>query len=402
MSAGAGVIALILGTFSFHVVMLGIEVVLSLVIIGLLVWHKKTGNDFLKKEARQFMFYISMTYASAHFFLTATTIFTLSFYPEFMVFLGQALTYPLLWVLNMILLRLGTLAIFWYGWDNFFGKPIHYIAGIVYALAGLIWIYFYMVLLGFMNYPSGLESISPLVIDNAKLYANPTIWSLLFTIVFAAIAVTLFILTFIYAVRLKRGEGDKKTYETLFTIGLKGGLIAFALFIPSLLWYLFTLKKYSNLKYTNIVGFVFGETAASKDLSWMFIIILVLILVTVGVGLKLVFVDFKDGISFENKVTYYLSLALAPIAGLIFEFVFFLNFLSQNPYFIVAPDLVSELPMIVVPDSLNGAAAVLDVYALTIFAGIPLFLAFLSLLYFIFSGRATSDKHTVGKTAWDL
>ena len=211
MAAGAGIIALILATFSFHVVMLGIEVVLSLVIIGLLIWHKKTGNEFLKKEAKQYMLYISMTYASAHFFLTATTIFTLSFYPEFLVLTGQALTYPLLWVLNMVLLRLGMLAVFWYGWDKFFGKPLHYISGIVYALAGLAWIYFYMVLLGFMSYPDGLVSIDPLVMDNAKLYVNPTIWSLLFTIVFGAIAVTLFILTFIYAIRLKRGEGDKRT-----------------------------------------------------------------------------------------------------------------------------------------------------------------------------------------------
>ena len=85
-----------------------------------------------------------------------------------------------------------------YGWDIFseMRRIIH--AG-VFAIAGVIWVYFYMVLLAFMNYPYGLDSYDPIIVmDVPKLFVNPTVWSLMATIVFGALVVTMFILVLVY------------------------------------------------------------------------------------------------------------------------------------------------------------------------------------------------------------
>ena len=56
----------------------------------------------------------------------------------------------------------------------------------------------------------------------------------------------------------------------------------------------------------------------------------------------------------------------------------------------VDSDLVDAYPFLNVKVGINPRAASLDVYAIAIFALIPLFLAFGSLLYYLFSGKLES------------
>ncbi len=399
VAADFGVMALILATFSMHVVMFGIEVILSLVVLGLLIYNRKTGDENALKVAYDYMLYISMTYASAHFFLTATTVFTLTFYPTFLILTGQALFYPLLWIFVALLFRLALIAWLYYGWFDFDATK-RLVFSILFSLAGVVWIYLYMTLLAFMNTPDGLVSTDPMVIDNVRLFLNPTILPLLLTVVFGAGAVTLFILVFIYTGKLKKEENE--FYSKLNVIYLKVGYYLFLLFIPSLLAYIFSLRTHSEHKFKNMVGWVFAQDAPTVDFGWMFFIILLLVVVALAVTSILVFKYAKEGLDLNDKVQYYMLMILGPVSAIIFEMVFLLNLISQNPYLIVAPELAADVPAIVTTTAVNDIANVTDVTSLAIFAMTPLFLAFLSLMYFIFSGRAHAKEDPNFKSAAQL
>ncbi len=402
MSATTGMLTIILTAFSFHVVMLGIEVILSLYILGMVYLSNKNNDKELLSEAHLFMNYIIMTYASAHFFLTATTVFVLSFFPDFLVLAGRILFYPLLWVFFMLLLRLAMVSWTWYGWNKWVGTWVHTTVLSLFALAGVLWVYFYTTLLGFMNYTYGLVSISPLVVESGKLFVNPTIWTLLITIVSGALAVTSFMLLFMYSIKLKEGGKDKKElYEKLMPFFLKIGYFAFIVFVPFLLAYVFTLKKYSPYKYSNMVGFVLGQTAQGVSYGWMFLLVVILAVIVLAISTRVFLVYNKNPLDQSIRCRN-MSLTLGPLSAVVFLIVFLLNLLSQNPYFVVAPEAASSLPAIIVDTSFNSNADVIDVYSLTIFGFTPLLLAFFSLLYFIFSGRLVGDGQVKGKIAAEL
>lgn len=396
-----GILAIILTTFSFHVVFFGIEVILSLIILGLFYWGEKKQDSYLLGEAKKYLGYIIMTYASAHFFLTATTVMTLSFFPTFLILAGRVLFYPLLWVFIMLLLRMAMIGWFWYAWDTF-DKKFRYIAGTIYALAGVVWIYFYMVILTFMSNPVSLKSVDlatgAVDVNVAEQMFNPLILPLLLTIVFAASFVTFFALGFVYLVRIKRNSGDVDGHMRLANLYLRYGWYALIGFVPSLLWYVFALKKYSYYKYQNMVSYVFGETANAAELGWMFILTLVAVVALLSISSYIVLK--LKGADVTVKILW--TGILAGLSAISFEVVFLMNFIAQTPYFVVAPELAKTVSAIVVPPTINDLANQSDVYMVTIFGFIPLLFAFFSILYFVFTGLIFGDRKFEGKIAAEL
>ncbi len=396
MAASIIIMSIILSVFAFHVVLLGIEVVLSLLIPGLKYLADKTSDTNLNKEASRYMNYIAITYASQQVMLTATTVFTLAFFPEFLVLAGRILFYPLAFFILAFALRLSLMSAFWYGWERW-PRNLYYGIGAAYAFLGIVVVYLDSVLLGFLNYPKGLYQANPLKVNNAQLYLNPTTYPLFFVLVFAAVAVTLSILVFIHATRIRVNSGPVDTQKILVRYYLLIAWVSAVLFIPSLLWYLASLARYSEYKYSNIVGGILTE-AQGSSFSWLLVVFLLLLIAfgaTLSVDVQRIWRKKQDTIEDIKKDR--LLIYHGPLGAALFVALFLLNLLSQTPYLVSDPELASSVLVLNVRVSINPYADMLDLYSLTFFVLIPYFIAFATLLYFFFTGVIGGDREIKGK-----
>jgi len=406
MMAFEGIFIILYTAFSFHVIMFAIEVVLSLVILLDLLLEIVTGSDYFRQEAKKFMNYIAVTYASAHFFLTATTVIALTFFPDFLILVGQVLFYPLGFIIAVLIIRLVAIAYFWYGWDRL-PKRLHFAVGIIFVLAGLIWVWLDSVLLGFMNYSKGLISVNPLKVNHGQLFLNPTSFPLFLLLVFGAIATTCGFLIFYYGRRIiSRKEivmPDSSYRYRLFQYYNYIGFSSALLFAGSLIWYLSSLKKYAIYKYHNWMGSIFGLSTSNVDLSWFFIGFLLVVLVLVVNWSIIVYrvynCEYHDELITDNNKWQFL--VIGPLLVVIFEMLILLNFISQSPYFILSPfrDQVTGMSADL---AVNPYADIIDMYTLSIFGFGPLLIAFCVLLYYLFTGRIGGDFTFDGKTAAEL
>ncbi len=396
MAASIIIMTIILSVFTFHVVLLGIEVVLSLLIPGLKYIADKIGNADLDRESSRYMNYIAITYASQQVMLTATTVFTLSFFPEFLVLAGRILFYPLAFFILAFALRLSLMSAFWYGWGRW-PRKLYYGIGATYAFLGVIVVYLDSVLLGFLNYPKGLLQASPLKVDNGQLYLNPTTYPLFFVLVFAAVSVTLSILVFIHSARIKTNTGPVEIQKELVKYYVLVAWGSALLFIPSLLWYLASLAKHSEYKYSNMLGGILIK-AQGPNFSWLLLVFLLLLISfvsTLTLDVKRIWKKKADSIeSIRNDQLLFYH---GPIGAVLFVALFLLNLLSQTPYLVSDPELAKTVTILNVRLSINPYADMLDLYSLTFFVLIPYFIAFMTLLYFFFTGVIGGDKEIKGK-----
>ncbi len=396
MAASIIIMSIILSVFAFHVVLLGIEVVLSLLIPGLKYLADKNNDANLDREASRYMNYIAITYASQQVMLTATTVFTLSFFPEFLVLAGRILFYPLAFFILAFALRLSLMSAFWYGWGRW-PRNLYYGIGVSYGFLGVLVVYLDSVLLGFLNYPKGLIRASPLKVDNAQIYLNPTTYPLFFVLVFAAVSVTLSILVFIHSARIRASSGPVDTQRNLIKHYVIIAWASVLLFVPSLLWYLASLAKYSNYKYSNIVGGIL-ETPQGPNFSWLLVVFLLLLVAfgsTLSLDVQRIWQKKEDSV--EGMKEDRLLIYHGPLGAVWFVLLFLLNLLSQTPYLVSDPELAETVTVLNVRQAINPYADMLDLYSLTFFVLIPYFIAFATLLYFFFTGVIGGDREIKGK-----
>ena len=376
---------LIILTFSFHVVLLAIEIVLAL-LIPLLIYLGKQPQEYFKGLiAKRYMNYIAITYASQQVFLTASTVFTLSYYPDTLIYLGKALFYPLGFFILIYGFRLLLLSSYWYGWNRF-PSSLHHFIGTLFAFTGLIILYLDSVILGFLGYPIGVED-GAYSFNQIVNFLNPLTLPLFLLFALFAVSVTFTILGFVHAKRIQRIQELEVGEEAILgRIYLKIASVVSMMILPVLLWYLISLHEFSYYKFSNMVGGL-GFDAEGHNYSWLTIIFLISYVVY-SITANRWNARMEELHSLEHTCEAHGKLLITQLISLLVSFlsIFLLNLLAQAPYFVASPELVKQVPFLDINQGINEKAASLDIYALTIFALIPLMLSFFVLLVFFFTG----------------
>lgn len=390
------VMFLIILMFGFHVVLLAIEVVMAL-LIPLLVYLGKQPQSYFKGIiAKRYMNYIVITYATQQIFLTAATVFTLSYFPDTLIFLGRALFYPLGFFVLIYGVRLFCISAYWYGWDKLPGN-IHHLVGTIFGMTGIAIIYLDSVILGFLGYPIGVESGLNSEFNQIINFLNPLTLPLFLLLTIFSITTTLTILGFIHAKRVRTIEELEVGEEAVLgRIYLKVASVISLMILPTLGWYLISLHQFSYYKFSNIMGGI-GFEAEGRSVAWLTILCL-LSFSTYSVSANIWNRKIEQYHSLEHTCERHGNLLVIQVGSIMVSLLslFLLNLISQGPYFISDLNLVGELSYLDINDGVNQKAATLDIFSLTIFAFIPLIAAFLMLLYFFFTG-VIGGEHDVTK-----
>ncbi len=372
--------------FGVHIVLVNIDLGLA-VFVPLLKWFgEKNNNELYVREAKRYMRYFAIIYASAGVFGTGFTVFLLSFFPDFLWLGGVVLLVPFALAGVFLTLRLAGIAAYWYTWDRL-RSDYHFAIGLILAFTSFAVPFAFRTIFSFLNYPAGVENISPLEINIGKMFANPTLYPIYLKSIAGGLAVASFMLVSLYAYRYYNGIDGKEENLSMLKLFLNIGIWLLFLEVIFGFWYLASLGAYAPYKFGNIAGAWFGGMVTA-DYSWLFIIKLLFVGFQVFTVFYIFFYVIKHGkLDYDYKYIKYLLLGVGPAAALTILLGEYLNAFSQLPYFVAQPDLESVLPMINVFNSINDLAAFFDVYFLTLFAIVPLFLAFLVLLYYIISGK---------------
>ncbi len=372
--------------FGFHIVLVNVDMGLGIIIPILKRLGELKGKEVYISEARKYMRFFAIMYASAGVFGTGFTVFLLTFFPEFLWLGGIVAFAPFAVAILFLTLRFLTLTLYWYGWDRF--KPeLHFYIGIVLMITSFGVPFGFRAVFSFLNVPQGVENISPLELNVAKMFTNPTLPPLYLKSIFGALAATFFTLVSVYTYRYYKKLGNQEDNIYFIKLYLSYGMLFLFLQFITGFWYLGSLAAYAPYKFGNIAGAWFGGTVVS-DYSWLFALKLFFVAVQVGVILYIFYWMLEKGeFNLNDKYTLYGLLSIGPASLLTIVLGEYLNAFSQLPYFVAQPSLEDALPMINVFNSINELAAIFDVYSVVIFAGIPLILAFLVLLYYVIAGK---------------
>jgi hypothetical protein len=145
-----------------------------------------------------------------------------------------------------------------------------------------------------------------------------------------------------------------------------------------------------SFKFNNIAGFFVGKDAEGNNLSWLFALKMILVFAQVAIVLYFKFSKTADPLAIKSKK---MLVSLGPLAALTVIFGELLNLLSHLPYFIAKPSLATDLPHIDLKQAINPLADAFDVYAVTVFALVPLLLAFGVLVYYAITGDVQKAKN---------
>lgn len=366
--------------FGFHIVLVNIDMGLG-ILIPLMKRYGETKNDeFLVKTAKRYMRYFAIMYASAGVFGTAFTVFLLTFFPSFLRLAGVVLLWPFGLAVLFLILRLFSISAYWYTWDRLDPEK-HFYIGALLILTSLIVPLAFRSVFAFLNTPSGIVSLSPLKFSLIDYFLNPTLLPLYLKSITGALVVTFLTLASIHIYRISKNIGDAEKEKQL--VGFYFTWAFYLLLIQVLfgLIYIITLWVYVPYKFNNIFG----------SYLWLLIIKILVVIFQIYIA-GLIWNSLRKGV--EPAFTGTLlkeTLAVGPISLLGIVVGEYLNAFTHLPYFIAQPDLAKLLPEIDLTQSINKLALFFDLYAITIFAILPLLLAFLVLLYYVVSGRVTNN-----------
>lgn len=379
-------IALMAFVFGIHIILVNIDIGLGMIIP---IWKRIgeiRGIEAYVMESKKYMRYLAIIYASAGVFGTAFTVFLLSFFPEFLWLGGVVLIYPFGLAVIFLILRLFSIGSYWYTWDRLRGD-YHFYLGLLLAFTSFAVPYAFRTVFAFLNYPAGVENLSPLKLDPLKMFTNPTQLPIYLKSVAGGVIAATFTLTSLYAYSIRKGIGDKETSERFIRTFLNIGIWLLALQVIFGFWYLASLSNYAPFKFNNIAGSWFGGEFTA-DYSWLFFIKLLLVAYQFFVVLYIAFKSISgEKFDASEKTMNALLIGIGPAALLTILLGEYLNAFSQLPYFVAQPSLEESLPMINVYKSINELAAVFDMYVITLVGLIPLFLAFILLLYYVVAGK---------------
>ncbi len=388
---------LVLFTYAFvmHVVLVNFDIGLAMIIPFIKRYGEKHQRRFYIDWARRYMRYLAIIYASAGVFATAFTVFLFTFYPPLIPLISEFLFWPYVLAMIFLGLRLFSISSYWYTWDRMRPEN-HFRLGMLLSATSFLVPFSLRLPMAFFNVPTGIISIDPPLVDNFKLFfLNPTFWPLYIKSILGAFVITCFVLAAVHSFYYQGTREDRDCAAHVIRVYLLLGAVALFLLIPTGLWYLFILGQASSFKYNNLIGFLFGGTPQGVDVS---ILLALKALIVFSQASIAGFFLWKLAIRSEIfpidekriRVLIHVLALLGPVGIVLGEVM---NGFSQFPYLIAQPDLVNAIPELDTNSILNPIAAVFDLYVISIFALVPLLLAFLVLLYYLVSGKVV-DRPT--------
>jgi cytochrome d ubiquinol oxidase subunit I len=251
---------------------------------------------------------------------TIITIVLAGFFPTLTAVATDIIFYPILIALSSILIRIPSIALFWYTWGKI--KPsIHAVLGFVMAISG------FGVPLGFrpifaqLNYPNAFELAADGFRSAARVavFFDPVYLPLLLHTWFGALSIGGFIVASFFTI--KRNVNAKFAW-----IGLWHGILFLG--VQGLIgpWYLLTLRNYTPILFSNILGLA----SATFNIQLIFfakILMLGLLLLT---SLSL-----WRRLQRGKGVLPRYALALGPMALLVAIFGEFMNDAGRYPYLVL-------------------------------------------------------------------
>jgi len=212
---------------------------------------------------------------------TIITVILAGFFPTLMAISTDLIFYPILIALSSILIRIPSIAVFWYSWGKV-RAGIHSAFGFIMALSG------FGVPLGFryifaqITYPNALEMALQGLSDMARtaVFFNPVYFPLISHTWMGAMSIGGFMVASFFTI--KGNESARFAW-----IGLWHGVLFLAIQGIMGPWYLVTLAAYAPILYSNVSGAATATFSLAPLLAAKLTLIAILVLLSVNVWKKI-------------------------------------------------------------------------------------------------------------------
>lgn len=296
---------------------------------------------------------------------TIITVVLAAFLPTLLAIAVDVIFFPILIALTAIIIRIPSIALFWYTWGKI--KPIyHVVIGFIMALSG------FMVPLGFryifaeITYPHGVGMALQGLKDLARIevFANPLYLPLILHTWAGALSVGGFITASFFVIR---GNVSPK----FMWIGLWHGVLFLAAQPVFGLWYLLSLGNYAPLMFENVLGAV----NATLNLLPVFGLKLAATVGLIGLSVA-VWRKVKRGMGVAPRY----GIALGPLSMLVVLAGEFMNDAGRYPYLVLTgqtglpPGIFSNIyiniPFPLIFAILGGLVVFLGGFMVTVYYGL--------------------------------
>ena len=235
---------------------------------------------------------------------TIITVFLAGMFPNLLALATNVLFFPILIALVGIMVRIPSIAAFWYTWDRISPQK-HSLLGFVMSISGFAIPFGFRTIFAEINYPHAIGSYLSSGSAQAFLaFTSPVFWTLYVHTIFAALSIGGFIV-----LSLMSYEGDMRGVE----IGWRFGYYFLPLQIIAGIAYWLTLGGYTPYIYHSIT---FGPYFPIFALKLMFVLALL------ALGLK------ARDLSGVSEFIGFLALSIAFLGE-------FLNDGSRYPYMVI-------------------------------------------------------------------
>lgn len=303
---------------------------------------------------------------------TIITVILAGFFPTLLAIATDLLFFPILIALSAIIVRIPSIALFWYTWGKI--RPaLHSALGFVMALSG------FAVPLGFryifaeITYPHGLGISLQSMPDIARLevFFNPLYQPLILHTWMGALSTGGFITASFFAIK-------GNTSPRFLWIGLWHGVLFLAVQPVLGLWYLLTLGERAPILFNNVLGLSQSTFNLLPMFTGKLLVVVALAAVSYAVWRRV-----KRG---DGDAPRY-ALALGPLAVLTVLLGEYLNDGGRAPFLVLLGDTG-------LPPSLFSNIYIQIPYALVfaILAGLVIFLfGFMATVYYALNKRFLAD-----------
>lgn len=174
------------GVLLIHLTFVNINIGLGFYSV-ILRWMSLSNIDAFKPARKVFKFLVATEVVSG-VYGTMITVVLAGFWPTLVNIATIILFIPLLVSIIGIIIRLTSIAAYWYTWDKV-GPRIHLSIGLVMAFSGLMIPAGFRYIFAFIDKPHGLTSLNPITGNTIEALMNPVYPPLLLHTLFGALSI---------------------------------------------------------------------------------------------------------------------------------------------------------------------------------------------------------------------
>ncbi len=270
---------LILGTILLtHLTFVNINIGLGF--YSLILRWRSLSNPETSKPARITFKFLAASEVVSGVYGTMITVVLAGFWPTLVNIAAIILFIPLMISILGIIIRLTSIAAYWYTWDKV-NPRIHLLIGVLMAFSGLLIPAGFRYIFAFINNPTGLTSLNPVSGNILEAFANPVYPPLLLHTWLGALSIGFLVASAGLAWSSRKDEAISKWsgYASLL-----GGLMI----IPQGLagfWFWSTLSFHSPYLFYSINKSFLPSGHSLTDVSYTFLgmVLLAVVILTLGI-----------------------------------------------------------------------------------------------------------------------